>query len=99
MSFFALHLGGFFISTIILENIMNTVGELISELESFPPETPVVHHSDEEGNTISKVSIGFMTDGDSEPVCVILFPAKKSNLNTKKTANNHQLRKGNGMVR
>ena len=36
---------------------MNTVGELISELESFPPETPVVHHDDEEGNTVSKVSI------------------------------------------
>lgn len=78
---------------------MNTVGELISELESFP-ETPVVHHDDEEGNTISKVSIGFMTDGDGEPVCVILFPGREEiNLNTKKTANNHQLRKGNGMVR
>lgn len=51
---------------------MNTVGELISELESFPPETPVVHHDDEEGNTVSKVSIGFMTDGDGDPVCVIL---------------------------
>ncbi len=48
---------------------MNTVGELISELESFPPETPVVHHDDEEGNTVSKVSIGFMTDGDGDPVC------------------------------
>ena len=46
---------------------MNTVGELISELESFPPETRVVHHNDEEGNTISKISIGFMTDGDGEP--------------------------------
>jgi hypothetical protein len=54
---------------------MNTVGELISELESFPPETPVVHHDDEEGNTVSKVSIGFMTDGD--PVCVILFPGEE----------------------
>ena len=77
MSFFARHLGGFFISTIILENIMNTVGELISELESFPPETRVVHHNDEEGNTISKISIGFMTDGDGEPVCVILFPGEE----------------------
>ena len=55
---------------------MNTVGELISELESFPPETPVVHHDDEEGNTVSKVSIGFMTDGDGDPVCVILFPGE-----------------------
>lgn len=72
---------------------MNTVGELISELESFPPETRVVHHNDEEGNTISKVSIGFMTDGDSEPVALSSFPAKKLNLNTKKTANNHQLRR------
>ena len=46
---------------------MNTVGELISELESFPPETPVVHHDDEEGNT----------DGDGDPVCVILFPGEE----------------------
>lgn len=56
---------------------MNTVGELICELLSFPPETPVVLHRDEEGDTLSTVSIGFMSYGKKNPVYVVLFPGEE----------------------
>lgn len=51
-----------------------TVGELIEELQSFPPDLLVVHNSDEEGNVVSHVAISFMSDDDMDPVCVILGP-------------------------